>query len=93
ENGRTRWQNAADRCAEEGRLTSLYEQAMTAINDHLWPEAEKLLGQIVAIRPSFQPGAESARKLHRTARWHSLVARFTQEAGVPPSQIHRSKLS
>ena len=93
ENGRTRWQNAADRCAEEGRLTSLYEQAMTAINDHLWPEAEKLLGQIVAIRPNYQPGAESARKLHRTARWHSLVARFTQEAGVPPSQIHRSKLS
>lgn len=93
ENGRARWQTAADRCAEEGRLTSLYEQAMTAINNHLWPEAEKLLGQIVAIRPNYQPEAESARKLHRTARWHSLVARFTQETGVSPSQIHRGKLS
>lgn len=91
ENGRNHWQKAADRCTEEGRLISLYEQAMTAINNRLWPDAEKLLGQIVAIRPHYQPEGESARKLHRTARWHSLVARFSQES--QPSQIQRGKLS
>lgn len=93
ENGRNRWQTAADRCAEEGRLLALYEQAMTAINAQCWPEAEKLLGQIVTIRPNYQPNEEPARKLHRTARWRSLIARLNPDAGAAPSHVQRGKLS
>lgn len=93
ENGRARWQSAADRCAEEGRLHALYEQAMAAIENLRWAEAEKLLGQIVAIRPTYQPDNMPARKLHRTARWRSMVTRFAPDAGTHSPQVQRSKLS
>ncbi|MBK8905501.1 MAG: hypothetical protein IPM53_30235 [Anaerolineaceae bacterium] len=93
ENGRARWQCAADRCAEEGHLNALYEQAMEAISAQHWPDAEKLLAQIVAIRPTYQPEEEPVRKLLRTARWRSLVSRLTQDTSTQPQQIHRGKLS
>lgn len=93
ENGRARWQCAANRCQEAGQLGLLYEQATAAFDDRLWSEAEKLFGQVLAIRGDYQRGEESARKLYRIARWRSLIARFTQETGSQPPQIHRGKLS
>lgn len=93
ENGRARWQCAADRCAEEGRLHALYEQATAALDNQLWAEAANLLRQVVAIRPAYQPNTVRVRKLYRTARWRSLLARFAPDAGTPPPQVQRSKLS
>lgn len=93
ENGRSQWQAAADRCLEENRLSSLYDQATSAYQNRRWREAEKLLGQIVALRPDYQPGEQAASKLYRTARWRNLLGRLIPSSDPPSPHVHTGKLS
>ena len=85
EDGRSQWQEAADRCLENGKIKSWYEQALSAFNQKQWREAAALLGQIIALRPSYQPGEHSIAKLYRTARWRSITSQFnSQNNGTSP---------
>ena len=92
EDGRNQWQAAANRCLEEGQLSSLHDRAVAAFNDSRWQEAEQLFGQIVSIRPNYQQGDRSARQLCRSARWRHFLSRFSSHSSNPP-QIQTGKLS
>lgn len=71
-NGRAQWQAAAKRCQKEHKLTTLYEQGMTAFKNKAWQEAAQLFGQIVALCPDYAREEQPIRKLYRTAQWHSI---------------------
>lgn len=93
ENGRNQWETAAARCLEESRLILLYERAMTAYNKERWREAEKLFGEIVAIRPDYQPDDTSARNLHRSARWRNFLSYFSPNSDSATPKIQTGSLS
>ncbi|VAW36931.1 hypothetical protein MNBD_CHLOROFLEXI01-1385, partial [hydrothermal vent metagenome] len=93
EYGRSQWESAAKRCAENGRLINLYEQGVTAFNNKQWSKAEKLFGQIITIRPNFQQGEHFARKCYRVARWQKFLSYLTTQSGSPPPTIQTGKLS
>jgi tetratricopeptide (TPR) repeat protein len=84
ENGRNQWQTSATRCQTEYKLSTLYEQGMAAFNAEQWREAARLFGQIMALRPDYQPGEQPTNKLYRAARWRSLVSRFISQLNNPP---------
>lgn len=93
ENGRAQWQAAASRCQTESKLTVLYEQGMAAFTAREWRDAASLFGQIMALRPDYQPDEQPARKLYRTARWRSVISRFSSQSDTPPPPIHTGKIS
>lgn len=93
ENGRAQWQEAARRCTEEHKLHSLYEQGITAFNNEQWQEAARLFDQIMALRPDYRSGDQSASKLHRTAHWRKLLTRFTSPSDKPPPPIQTGKIT
>lgn len=96
ENGRNQWQAAANRCQEEAKVSALYKQAMTAVTNKAWHTAEKLLRQLITIRPHYQPDetAEPAKKLYRTVRWRvALSWLIPQGNNTVPPRIQTGKLS
>lgn len=94
ENGRSRWQEAANRCLEENKLVTLFTQGTAAFNDGQWLEAIRLFSQIIHLRPDYEQNGQSARKLYRVARWRSVITRLTSnQADNPPPQINTGKLS
>lgn len=76
QDGRTRWEEAAERCRKNIKISDLYEEAVAAFNREQWREAAALLGEIVALRPNYQPGEASVAKLYRTARWRSITSQY-----------------
>ena len=93
EDGRAQWQAAANRCLEESQLKALYTQAIEAFDSKQWSEAQKLFSQILAIRPDYQPGEQSANKLYRTACWRYILSRFAPDSNNPPPQLPTGKFS
>lgn len=93
ENGRSHWEEAATRCQENHKLHALYDQAMVAWHKSRWSEAVHFFGQILRLRPEFQPGEEPVRKLYRAARWRSIAGQFLSQTHSPPPQIKTGNLS
>jgi tetratricopeptide (TPR) repeat protein len=93
ENGRTRWQEAANRCQKNHKLGVLYEQGILAFENKQWDDATKLFGQILELQPDYKPGEEPVRKLHRTARWRSIASQFISHSNTPPPHIQTGNLS
>lgn len=93
ENGRNQWESTANRCLENGRLSVLYEQAVTAFNNKQWAKAEKLFSQIIAIRADYQPGEQSVRRQYRIARWRRFITGLTAQPNSPPPTVQTGKLS
>ncbi|MCP4417434.1 MAG: tetratricopeptide repeat protein [Chloroflexi bacterium] len=94
ENGRIQWQTASDRCLEEGRLSTLHKQGMTAFNNKQWAKAEKLFGKIVTLHPNYQQGKQTAHKLHRIARWRKFISHLIPLSDSSPMPtIQTGKLS
>lgn len=92
-NGRVRWQTAANRCAEEHKLNSLYEQGLTAFHDKQWEEAARLFGQIMTLRPEYKPEEQPVRKLYFLAHWRSIFDRFTSPSDNLPPRMNAGNLS
>ena len=93
ENDRLQWESDAKRCLEEGRLSVLYEQAATAFHNNQWAKAERLFGQIVAVRPDYQQNEQQARRYFRIARWRKLISNLTAPSTPSPPPVQTGKLS
>jgi len=92
-NGRAQWQTAANRCLEEHKLNTWYEQGMTAFSNKAWDEAAQLFGQIMALRPEYKRGEQTIRKLYHTAHWHSIFGWFSSHSDTPPPRMNAENLS
>ncbi|WP_420631036.1 tetratricopeptide repeat protein [Candidatus Leptofilum sp.] len=92
ENGRTQWQEAARRCHENHKVSTLYRQGLAAFNDKRWQEAVRLFGELLALRSDYQPGEEPVRKLYRAARWRSIASHFVSRPNTPSPKISTGNL-
>lgn len=93
ENGRSQWQDAANRCAEEHKLNVLYAQGLEAFNQKQWETAAQLFGQIISLRPEYKRDEQPVHKLYHIARWRSMFSWFTSQSDNPPPRMNAGNLS
>ncbi len=58
-----RWRTALQRLNEERELARLFEEAVTAMEARSWNQAKKLLEDVLARRPDYRRGGQTAARL------------------------------